>query len=73
MKFHGYLFLAHESGNCFFVKCKDFDEALDILYNNGIMWADVDFLGTYSSAEAELLDYRKQPTAQEIEDFWNEK
>ena len=73
MKFYYYSFQERENGKYFFIECRDFDEALDILYDNNIMWADVDFLGACSSAEVELLGYGKRPTAHEIEDFWHDK
>lgn len=56
-KLRDYLFIDNESGEQFFVECENFDECLDILYDSGFSWADVELLGEYTVEEAEILGY----------------
>lgn len=50
-----YLFLDNESGEEFFVECESKRRAFQIAHEN--FGDDVEFIGTYSVAEAEILGY----------------
>jgi hypothetical protein len=53
-----YLFIDNESGEQFFVECKSLDEAWEIALDEwGGDTDDLEYLGEYTVAEAEILGY----------------
>lgn len=52
-----YLFMDNESGEQFFVECEYLEKAWVILEMSGFEADEVEYLGEYSVAEAEILGY----------------
>lgn len=53
-----YLFIDNESGEQFFVECETLDEAWEIARDNwGEETDDLEYLGEYTPAEADILGY----------------
>lgn len=52
-----YLFMDNESGEQFFVECEYLEKAWAILEMSGFEVDEVEYLGEYSVAEAEILGY----------------
>ena len=52
-----YLFIDNESGEQFFVECEYLEKAWVILEMSGFKTDEVEYLGEYTVAEAEILGY----------------
>ena len=52
-----FLFMDNDSGEQFFVECRDLNEAWAIVRDNFGDDAELEYLGEYSVEEAELLGY----------------
>ena len=56
-KLRDYLFIDNESGEQFFVECNTLTEAWLTVWENFGDDADVEYLGEYTPAEADILGY----------------
>jgi len=52
-----YLFIDNESGEQFFVECETYEEAEETLKRVGFSGMDIEYLGEYTVAEAEIFGY----------------
>ena len=52
-----YLCQDNESGELFFVQCADETERDEILLDNGFNLDEIEIIGVYDDAEAEILGY----------------
>lgn len=52
-----YLFIDNESGEQFFIECEYLEKAWVILEMSGFKADEVEYLGEYTVAEAEILGY----------------
>lgn len=52
-----YLFIDNESGEQFFIECEYLEKAWVILEMSGFEANEIEYLGEYTVAEAEILGY----------------
>lgn len=57
MEMYDFMYEFVESGERFFVECVNMDECKRILYENDIPKEEIEFLGVFTTDEADILGY----------------